>query len=118
MRRPLVASLAAGVLQAYPLLSAEEIYNAIINSADQAFRPDNLKGYGLPNFLAIKNYLESFNLQKFWFRGGFCFRGGGRGRQGFELVIHVNDQLAHDRGQGHFARLVPVLEARVEGGQD
>ncbi len=61
---PLVASLAAGVLQAYPLLSAEEIYNAIINSADQAFRPDNLKGYGLPNFLAIKNYLESFKSQQ------------------------------------------------------
>jgi serine protease AprX len=61
---PLVASLAAGVLQANPLLSADEIYNAIINSADQSFRPDNLKGYGLPHFIAVKNYLESAKVNE------------------------------------------------------
>jgi subtilisin family serine protease len=56
---PLVTCLVAGVWQAYPSLSAEGVYNAIIRSADQSFSPDNLKGYGVPNFVAIKNYLES-----------------------------------------------------------
>jgi subtilisin family serine protease len=56
---PLIASLAAGVWQAFPSLSATEVYDAMINSADQANRPDNLMGYGLPHFRAIKNYIES-----------------------------------------------------------
>lgn len=56
---PLVASLAAGVLQAFPSLSAKQVYEAIINSADQAATPDNFMGYGLPHFRAIKNYIES-----------------------------------------------------------
>ena len=56
---PLIASLAAGVWQAYPQLSAQKVYNAIINSADHASTPDNLRGYGLPNFVAIKNIVEA-----------------------------------------------------------
>ena len=54
---PLIASLAAGVWQAYPKLTADEVYDAIIKSADQAHTPDNLKGYGLPNFAGVRNYL-------------------------------------------------------------
>ncbi len=56
---PLIASLAAGVWQAFPSMTAAEVYDAIIKSADQANRPDNLMGYGLPHFRAIKNYVES-----------------------------------------------------------
>lgn len=56
---PLIASLAAGVLQAFPSLSAAEVYDAMVNSADQANRPDNLMGYGLPHFRAILNYIAS-----------------------------------------------------------
>lgn len=56
---PLVASLAAGVLQAFPELSAEDIYNAITNTASQADAPDNLTGNGVPHFRAVTNYLES-----------------------------------------------------------
>ncbi len=56
---PLVASLAAGILQAFPALNVEQVYEAIVNSADQANRPDNLMGYGLPHFRAVKNYIES-----------------------------------------------------------
>jgi subtilisin family serine protease len=55
---PLIASLAAGVLQAFPALTAQEVYEAIVNSADQASRPDNQMGYGLPHFMAVKNYIE------------------------------------------------------------
>jgi hypothetical protein len=56
---PLIASLAAGVWQAFPSLTSTEVYDAIVNSADRAFNPDNLMGYGLPHFRAIKNYIES-----------------------------------------------------------
>lgn len=62
---PLIASLAAGVLQAFPALSATEIYDALVHSANQASSPDNLMGYGLPHFRAIKNYIESGQSEEF-----------------------------------------------------
>lgn len=58
---PLIASLAAGVRQAFPQMSASEIYEVIVKSADQASNPDNFRGYGLPHFVAIKNYTNSVN---------------------------------------------------------
>lgn len=61
---PLIASLAAGTLQAFPSLNAAAVYDAIINSADQANRPDYWMGYGLPHFRAIKNYLDSFQTEE------------------------------------------------------
>ena len=61
---PLIASLAAGTLQAFPSLNSAQVYDAIINSADHATRPDYLMGYGLPHFRAIKNYIESFQLEE------------------------------------------------------
>lgn len=59
---PLIASLAAGVWQAYPQLSAKQVYDAIIKSGDQAHHPDNLRGYGLPNFVAIKKIVETVDI--------------------------------------------------------
>ncbi|MBK5279321.1 MAG: S8 family peptidase, partial [Bacteroidia bacterium] len=56
---PLITSLVAGVWQRYPQLTTGELYNAIINSADQAQNPDQLKGYGIPNYNSVKNYLEA-----------------------------------------------------------
>jgi serine protease AprX len=61
---PLIASLAAGTLQAFPSLNSSQVYDAIVNSADQASRPDYLMGYGLPHFMAIKNYIESSQSQE------------------------------------------------------
>ena len=55
---PLIASLAAGVWQRYPELSNVEVIDAIRKSASQASSPDNLLGYGIPNFKAVVNYLE------------------------------------------------------------
>lgn len=55
---PLIASLAAGILQAFPILTAEEVYEAIVYSASQASKPDNQMGYGLPHFMAVNNYIE------------------------------------------------------------
>jgi serine protease AprX len=55
---PLVACLAAGLIQAFPNSSPKEIYNAIINSASQFKKPDNSLGYGVPNFTIAKSYLK------------------------------------------------------------
>lgn len=55
---PLVASLAAGVWQRYPNLTAREVVDAIRKSSSQATAPDSLVGYGIPNFQSVVNYLE------------------------------------------------------------
>lgn len=55
---PLVASLAAGVWQAYPELTALEVYEVLTQSASQSTTPDNFLGYGIPNFEAVLNYLK------------------------------------------------------------
>lgn len=47
---PLVSSLVVGILQRYPDLSVEDVYDAITGSASQASNPDNEKGYGIPNY--------------------------------------------------------------------
>lgn len=56
---PLVTSLATGLLQAYPELTPAEILLAIKLSASQGNAPDNQLGFGVPNYIAVKNYLES-----------------------------------------------------------
>jgi hypothetical protein len=55
---PLVTSLAAGVWQRYPGLTNIEVMDAIRKSASQANSPDNLLGYGIPNFTGVVNYIE------------------------------------------------------------
>ena len=55
---PLVASLAAGLRQRYPNLTNIEIIEAIRKSSSQSASPDNLLGFGIPNFTAVVNYIE------------------------------------------------------------
>jgi hypothetical protein len=55
---PLVASLAAGILQSHSALSAQQVYQMIIQSADQFSSPDQFKGYGLPTYSVIATALE------------------------------------------------------------
>lgn len=55
---PLIASLVAGVWQKYPDMKNTEIMEAIRSSASQADNPDNLLGYGIPNFKAVVNKIE------------------------------------------------------------
>ena len=55
---PLVVSLAAGLWQKYPSLTNKQLIEAIRQSASLALTPDNLMGYGIPNYTAVKNYLE------------------------------------------------------------
>ena len=59
---PLVTSLVAGLLQAYPTLKPSDLIQAIKLSADQSGAPNNAFGFGLPNYVAVKNYLESITL--------------------------------------------------------
>jgi len=55
---PLIASLVAGVWQAYPQLTGAELYQTIIKSADEFSQPTNFKGYGLPSYALTTGYLE------------------------------------------------------------
>ncbi len=56
---PQVSGLIIGLWQAYPDLSYLEIMELVKMSADNAASPDNLLGYGVPNYQAAKNIKES-----------------------------------------------------------
>lgn len=47
---PLTAGMVACLWQAHPALTARQLYNAIIQSADQYSNPDDYLGYGIPDF--------------------------------------------------------------------
>ncbi len=47
---PLIAGFASSFWQAFPQLSSQEIIKIIQESASQATKPDNMLGYGIPNF--------------------------------------------------------------------
>lgn len=51
---PLITSLAVGLLQRYPELTVSELYDLIINSGSQRDNPDNMRGYGIPNYTTAK----------------------------------------------------------------
>lgn len=55
---PLVTSLVAGILQRYPDLTSKEVINLLKQTSSQANKPDNLLGYGIPNFQAVVNFQE------------------------------------------------------------
>ncbi len=55
---PLIACLAAGLIQAFPNAKPSDIYKAIIASGDKYLKPDNSLGYGIPSFTKAKSYLS------------------------------------------------------------
>ncbi|MEX1238668.1 MAG: S8 family peptidase [Cyclobacteriaceae bacterium] len=55
---PLVTSLVAGILQRYPDLNNKEVISLLKQTSSQANHPDNLLGYGIPNFQAVVNFQE------------------------------------------------------------
>jgi serine protease AprX len=61
---PLISSLVAGIWQRYPYLTSAELYHAIVSSADQFTKPDPLKGYGVPNYNAVKNFLDTIKIDE------------------------------------------------------
>lgn len=50
---PLVAGLSAGLLQAYPQLTARHVYNVVLLAGSQSATPDNQHGFGIPNFTRV-----------------------------------------------------------------
>lgn len=48
---PQIAAFAAGLWQAKPEWSKDELIEQIVKSSSQANNPDNLLGYGIPNFV-------------------------------------------------------------------
>lgn len=54
---PLVTSLVAGVLQRFPTLTVAQLYEAITSTASQADQPDQLLGFGIPNYNRMVSYL-------------------------------------------------------------
>ena len=54
---PLVTGLVAGIWQRYPELNAREVVALLKETASQASQPDNLLGYGIPDFRAVENYM-------------------------------------------------------------
>jgi serine protease AprX len=55
---PIIAGFIASVWSAYPKLTAWELIEIIKNSGDQALKPDNKLGYGIPHFDRIEKLVE------------------------------------------------------------
>jgi serine protease AprX len=62
---PLITSLVAGVWQKYPDLTNKEVISVIRRSASLANAPNNLYGYGIPNFESIKSYIDHIEEDPF-----------------------------------------------------
>lgn len=58
---PLITGLVAGLKQAFPDLTAMELRQILLESGSQYSEPDNLLGYGIPNF---SRAYEMANLKK------------------------------------------------------
>ncbi|RLD22817.1 MAG: hypothetical protein DRI71_06980, partial [Bacteroidetes bacterium] len=56
---PLVAGMASGVWQAYPNINVYDLLDALLKSSTNSANPDNERGYGIPSYRAVKNYLEA-----------------------------------------------------------
>jgi serine protease AprX len=56
---PLLASLITCLTQRFDTLSKDELLSALKVSASQGDNPDNILGYGIPNFVAFQNYMEA-----------------------------------------------------------
>lgn len=52
---PILAGMATGFWQANPTLTAQQVRQWLIRSGTQANSPDNLVGYGVPNFVRAYN---------------------------------------------------------------
>jgi serine protease AprX len=63
---PLITGLAAGLWQRYPDLTNKEIVSVLKHTASQSAQPDIFLGWGIPNYIAVRNYLD-FKAQKDFF---------------------------------------------------
>lgn len=59
---PLVSSLAAGLIQAYPTMPPAELIDNMRQSASRSLSPDNQYGYGIPGYRAFRNYHDNTTM--------------------------------------------------------
>ncbi|MCK5823410.1 MAG: S8 family serine peptidase [Bacteroidales bacterium] len=55
---PIIAGLAACLWQAHPTVNNMEIFNAIVQSSNQYHNPDNITGFGIPDFGKANLFLD------------------------------------------------------------
>ncbi len=55
---PIVTSLVTGLIQRFPDIDPDIIAQKVVSTASQSDHPDNLLGYGIPNYGAVKAELE------------------------------------------------------------
>lgn len=60
---PILCGAIASFWSAYPYLTAEEVMLKVKQSANQFLQPDNLKGYGIPNFKKAVDDINDSILQ-------------------------------------------------------
>ncbi|MCS6974773.1 MAG: S8 family peptidase [Cyclobacteriaceae bacterium] len=60
---PMVASLAAGLIQKFPDATMADIIRAIKMGASQAGAPDNQIGYGIVSYSGSRNYLQNLSAE-------------------------------------------------------
>jgi hypothetical protein len=61
---PMLAGAIAALWSAYPDKTAQEILQAVYQTADQAEHPDNERGYGLPDMTAAWQQLGGFTFNR------------------------------------------------------
>ena len=62
---PIITSLVTGIWQQYPSLTNKELLDIVRQSGSQAGTPDNLLGYGIPNYLTVETLLQSLRENPF-----------------------------------------------------
>ncbi|MFT7592292.1 MAG: serine protease AprX [bacterium] len=58
---PIIAGFVACLMEAWPNITNQQIYDAVIQSADRYMNPDTAYGYGLPNILKADSLLSIFS---------------------------------------------------------
>ncbi len=70
---PLTAGAIALLLNAYPDLTPEQVYDAITSTATQAYLPDKLLGWGIIDIEAAYYYIDTTNLVEVDYKPYFDF---------------------------------------------
>ncbi|RLD56815.1 MAG: hypothetical protein DRJ01_14720 [Bacteroidetes bacterium] len=61
---PIIAGLAACLWQAHPTVNNMQIFNAIVQSSNQYHNPDNITGFGIPDFEKANLFLDYTDSKK------------------------------------------------------
>lgn len=77
---PLISGMAACLMQKHPQLTAWEVHNTLIQSADRYNNPDNIYGHGLPHASRFEALVATTSLQNHQYED---FRSG-------ELLVYPN----------------------------